>query len=308
MKKRALCALVSLALCVTLAGQAAAAESSVSFVVNGITLAADVPNRVEARTTYVSYWPIVSALYPNATAEWVNGQAEVKADGLTLHIKPGAQYVEANGRYLYVPDGVKCEGYSIMVPIRTLCQALGAGVEWDGTQSTIQITSGSGPILSGEQAYQADVVYWLSRIIYAESGNQPLDGKIAVGNVVLNRVASPRFPNSVYEVIFQRNQFTPAANGSINRTPSAESVVAAKLCLDGANTAGSALYFVNPTVAPEAGPPGTAPMWRPSGPTLSTGKARQKAETIGLGFLLCKSTAKWPCIAIFACCHDMCIV
>lgn len=114
------------------------------------------------------------------------------------------------------------------------------GVEWDGTQSTIQITSGSGPILSGEQAYQADVVYWLSRIIYAESGNQPLDGKIAVGNVVLNRVASPRFPNSVYEVIFQRNQFTPAANGSINRTPSAESVVAAKLCLDGANTAGSA--------------------------------------------------------------------
>ena len=250
MKKRALCALVSLALCVTLAGQAAAAESSVSFVVNGITLAADVPNRVEARTTYVSYWPIVSALYPNATAEWVNGQAEVKADGLTLHIKPGAQYIEANGRYLYVPDGVKCEGYSIMVPIRTLCQALGAGVEWDGTQSTIQITSGSGPILSGEQAYQADVVYWLSRIIYAESGNQPLDGKIAVGNVVLNRVASPRFPNSVYEVIFQRNQFTPAANGSINRTPSAESVVAAKLCLDGANTAGSALYFVNPTVAP----------------------------------------------------------
>ena len=231
MKKRALCALVSLALCVTLAGQAAAAESSVSFVVNGITLAADVPNRVEARTTYVSYWPIVSALYPNATAEWVNGQAEVKADGLTLHIKPGAQYIEANGRYLYVPDGVKCEGYSIMVPIRTLCQALGAGVEWDGTQSTIQITSGSGPILSGEQAYQADVVYWLSRIIYAESGNQPLDGKIAVGNVVLNR-------------------FTPAANGSINRTPSAESVVAAKLCLDGANTAGSALYFVNPTVAP----------------------------------------------------------
>ena len=228
MKKRALCALVSLALCVTLAGQAAAAESSVSFVVNGITLAADVPNRVEARTTYVSYWPIVSALYPNATAEWVNGQAEVKADGLTLHIKPGAQYIEANGRYLYVPDGVKCEGYSIMVPIRTLCQALGAGVEWDGTQSTIQ----------------------LSRIIYAESGNQPLDGKIAVGNVVLNRVASPRFPNSVYEVIFQRNQFTPAANGSINRTPSAESVVAAKLCLDGANTAGSALYFVNPTVAP----------------------------------------------------------
>jgi len=94
------------------------------------------------------------------------------------------------------------------------------------------------------------VVYWLSRIIYAESGNQSLDGKIAVGNVVLNRVASPRFPNTVYEVIFQRNQFTPAMTGSINRTPSAESVIAAKLCLDGANTAGDALYFVNPNMSP----------------------------------------------------------
>ena len=90
----------------------------------------------------------------------------------------------------------------------------------------------------------------LSRIIYAESGNQSLDGKIAVGNVVLNRVASPRFPNTVYEVIFQRNQFTPAMTGSINRTPSAESVIAAKLCLDGANTAGDALYFVNPNMSP----------------------------------------------------------
>ena len=252
MKKRALCALVSLALCVTLAGQAAAAESSVSFVVNGITLAADVPNRVEARTTYVSYWPIVSALYPNATAEWVNGQAEVKADGLTLHIKPGAQYVEANGRYLYVPDGVKCEGYSIMVPIRTLCQALGAGVEWDGTQSTIQITSGSGPILSGEQAYQADVVYWLSRIISAESRGEPLLGQIAVGNVVLNRVNSGQFPNTVKEVVFDRKygvQFEPVSNGTIYDRPTDSAVLAAKLCLEGAAPVGDSLYFYAPALS-----------------------------------------------------------
>lgn len=250
MQKRALCAALCLTVFMSLGSHAAAAESGVGTMVDGAILETEVITQVYNQTTYVSYWPVVQAIYPDATATWEDDHAAVRAEGLSINIKPGANYIEANGRYLYVPDGVKCEGYSIMVPIRTLCQALGAGVEWDGTQSTIQITSGSGPILSGEQAYQADVVYWLSRIIYAESGNQPLDGKIAVGNVVLNRVASPRFPNTVYEVIFQRNQFTPAANGSINRTPSAESVVAAKLCLDGANTAGSALYFVNPTVAP----------------------------------------------------------
>ena len=85
----------------------------------------------------------------------------------------------------------------------------------DGTQSTIQITSGSGPILSGEQAYQADVVYWLSRIIYAESGHQPLDGKIAVGNVVLNRVASPRLPHSVHDHSFHLVLLSPPLGGCV---------------------------------------------------------------------------------------------
>lgn len=250
MQKRALCALVSLALCATLAGPTFAAESGVEFVVNGTALETKVASEVVDGNTYVSYWPIVKALYPSATATWINSQAEVTAPGLSLRIKPGAKYIEANDRYLYVPDGVKSDANNILVPVRTLCKALGAIVSWDGTNSDILITSGSGPITSGEQTYQADVVYWLSRIINAESGNQSLEGKIAVGNVVLNRVASSKFPNTVYEVIFQRNQFTPARNGSIYRTPNAESVVAAKLCLEGVNTAGNALYFVNPVTAP----------------------------------------------------------
>ena len=253
MQKRALCMLVSLALCVTLAGPAYAAESGVGFVVDGAAIETTIASEVVDGNTYVSYWPIVQALYPEATAVWANGRAEVQAEGLSLYIKPGAKYIEANGRCLYVPDGVRSSNNEILVPVRTLCRALGASVQWDKATSTISITStGAGPIASGDQAYQADVVYWLSRIIYAESGNQPLEGKIAVGNVVLNRVDSPRFPDTVYEVIFQPNQFTPARSGAINRTPNAESVLAAKLCLEGANTAGDALYFVNPVSSPSS--------------------------------------------------------
>ena len=250
MKKRAICAALCLTLCIALGGQAAAAERGVSFILNGAVLETEIAAQVIDQTVYVSYWPIVQALYPDAAAVWANHRAEVTTEGLALYIKPGAKYIEANGRYLYVPDGVKSDGCNILVPVRVLCKALGAGVTWDSAACAIRITSGSGPIVSGDEYYQADVVYWLSRIINAESGNQPLSGKIAVGNVVMNRVASPRFPNTVYEVIFQRNQFTPAANGSINRTPNAESVIAAKLCLEGANTAGNALYFVNPNVSP----------------------------------------------------------
>lgn len=248
MKKRALCALATLVLCVSLTGAAYAAESGVSFEVNGTSLVTEFATKVENEMTYVSYWPIVQALYPDAVAVWNNGQAEVTATGLKLEIAPGAKYLVANGRYLYIPTGVKLENGTVMVPVRTLCQALGAQVTWNGEENVIEITSGSGPIASGDSFYDQEDLYWLSRIIYAESGNQSLDGKIAVGNVVLNRVASPKFPDSVYSVIFQRNQFTPASNGRINRTPTAECVIAAKLALEGANTAGNALYFINPSM------------------------------------------------------------
>ena len=252
MKKRALRVLACLAICFMLASPAYATESGVTVTVNGTAIETGFTSQVLNNQTYVSYFSIVRALYPDATAVWANNQAEVTAPGLKLCIKPEAKYIVANGRYLYVPNGVKVDGTHILVPVRTLCQALGATVTWDATTSVISITAGTGPIASGDSFYNADDLYWLSRIIYAESGNQSLEGKIAVGNVVLNRVASSKFPNSVYDVIFQRNQFTPASSGSIKRTPSEEAVIAAKLCLDGANTAGNALYFVNPRVSPNS--------------------------------------------------------
>ena len=230
----------------------AAGSNGLEIVVNDAVISLDVPVQVSNEVTYVSYWPVVQALYPDATAEWTNDRAVVTAPGLAMEIQPGLPYFIANGRYLYLPQGIKFSGNVILLPVRTLCAALGADVSWDAIGNRVVITAGYAPITSGEVAYQADVLYWLSHIINAESGNQPLSGKIAVGNVVLNRVANPRFPDTVYEVIHQRGQFTPVSNGSIKLTPNAESVIAAKLCLDGANTVGNALYFLNPRTAPNS--------------------------------------------------------
>ena len=57
-------------------------------------------------------------------------------------------------------------------------------------------------------SYNEDDVYWLSRIISAESRGEPLEGQIAVGNVVLNRVRSSAYPNTIYGVIFDRKHGT----------------------------------------------------------------------------------------------------
>ena len=108
--------------------------------------------------------------------------------------------------------------------------------------------------------FKFDLVAWifggqdavLSRIIYAESGAEPMDGQIAVGNVVLNRVASSEFPNSVAGVIFDRvngTQFEPVENGTVYRTPSPQSAEAAVRVLNGDNTIGSALYFYAPALS-----------------------------------------------------------
>ncbi len=252
MQKRVSCLVIALALFVAMSAHAAAAESSHNIVVNGVELSTPTVTKVINQNTYVSYWPVVAALYPQATVSWENGQSVARANGLTLCVPVGAQYIVANGRYLYVPDGVQVVNESILVPAQTLAKALGASVGWDSINQCAVFQAGSGPIAAGDSYYNSDSVYWLSRIIYAESGNQSLDGKIAVGNVILNRVANSQFPNTIKGVIFQPNQFSPVSNGSIYNTPSTQSVIAAKLCLDGANTVGNSLYFVNPYVTPNS--------------------------------------------------------
>lgn len=195
------------------------------------------------QTTYVSLRSVTMALRPDAVISWEGNHAAVTADGLSISVYPGKPYILANGRYLYLPYGVQFKNGSTMVPLRVLAQALDAQVWQDAADGSIHIASGTGAIVSGDQYYNADALYWLSHIINAESGNQPLNGKIGVGNVVLNRVRSPLFPNSLYEVIFQSNQFTPACTGSIYQEPNAESLIAAKLCLDGAVVLPNALWF-----------------------------------------------------------------
>lgn len=242
MKLKALSAVLCMALIFTLTGRATAVESP-SIFVNDVAVPMSTAPVVVNRTTYVPYFSVVQAVYPEAVAVWENDRAVVRAPGLTISIQLGTCYLVANDRYLYFPGGVIVQNGDIMVPVRTLAQAMGVSVLW--ADSTVRLQTGAGPILPGQQFYNETTLYWLSHIINAESGNQPMTGKIAVGNVVLNRVNSPAFPNNVHDVVFQRNQFTPVQNGTINLTPNQESVIAAKLCLDGANTAGNSMYFVN---------------------------------------------------------------
>ena len=86
----------------------------------------------------------------------------------------------------------------------------------------------------------------LAALIYCEAGNQPMEGKIAVGQVVMNRVASGSFANTIHDVIYESGQFTPAYSGQlagvIGSAPS-DCYDAALAAMNGEGTVGGALYF-----------------------------------------------------------------
>jgi len=81
--------------------------------------------------------------------------------------------------------------------------------------------------------YSESEISLLERLVHAESEGEPFIGKVAVANVVLNRVKSEKFPNTIKEVIYERNQFSPIRDGRIKNTPSEESKLAVKMALEG---------------------------------------------------------------------------
>ena len=180
-------------------------------------------------------------------------EATVTDEGLTMLVRDGGHIVYANGRPLYTltPAVVMSDG-RMYLPIRTAAKVMGVTVEWNGATRSVSMTGEESYLVHANDCYNKDSLDWLSRIISAESQGAPLLGQIAVGNVVLNRVRSPLYPNTVYGVIFDRRygvQFSPVKDGSIYKTPYATSVTAAKICLEGYSVSGEILFFLEPRIS-----------------------------------------------------------
>lgn len=108
--------------------------------------------------------------------------------------------------------------------------------------------SGSGS--SGNtNGYSSSDVYLLARTIYAEGRGEPYTGQVAIGAVVLNRVRSSSFPNTISGVVYQKHAFTAVSDGQINLTPNETAMKAARDAINGWDPTGGALYYYNPAVA-----------------------------------------------------------
>ena len=204
----------------------------------------------------VTYVPLrsVSELLGADSIEWDarTATAIVKKGAITVKVKNHGNYIEAAGRYFYTHEPVRNIDDRIFVPIRPMAAIFCLDLYWNGAERVVELTTTDNSLEGAPSYYDTDDLYWLSRIISAEASGESLLGQIAVGNVVLNRVQSRQYPNTVYGVIFDRvggTQFTPVAIGTIYKTPTESSVIAAKICLEGYSISEDILFFMNPRIA-----------------------------------------------------------
>ncbi len=103
--------------------------------------------------------------------------------------------------------------------------------------------------LSSSSSYTSQDLYLLAKCVHAEARGEPYVGQVAVAAVILNRVDSPEFPNTISGVIYQPWAFTAVNDGQINLEPNDSAYSAAKDALNGWDPTYGCLYYYNPKTA-----------------------------------------------------------
>ncbi|WP_276357333.1 cell wall hydrolase [Cohnella caldifontis] len=189
-------------------------------------------------------------------AEAMHAKVGWRADERLADIEPVPEHVVAGGDSLW----------SLAQTYGTTAEALQAlnGLTGDELQigqrlkvvvpefkAAGEIQEAAAPKAEPEVSVDPAELALLAKLVEAEAGDEPYEGKLAVASVVLNRVHSDDYPDTVKGVIYAPSQFSPAGNGQLDKTtPSKESLQAAKAALSGENNVPGAVYFFNPKREP----------------------------------------------------------
>lgn len=120
------------------------------------------------------------------------------------------------------------------------------GVAGDATLAALGLNLSSGSSSAGSSSYNSNLNL-LARLVYSEARGEPYLGQVAVAAVVLNRVRSASFPNTISGVIYQSGAFDVVSSGQINLSPNETALRAARDALNGWDPTGGCLYYYNPS-------------------------------------------------------------
>lgn len=251
MLKKLIFSLAALAIMPT----AARAALPIDIKINGSYLLCDSSPYISDDVSFAPIRAVAEAL--GAQVDWNNEKkrAEITTATDSVHLYTDKDYIEVNGKKTESSVGLHIKEDRTMVPVRLISELLDANVSWDNTYRNVIIEK-DGITLGKDMTdhtYTDDDIYWMARIIDAEACGESYRGKLAVGDVIKNRIKSKDFPNTIYGVIFDKKygvQFEPTINGAIYKTPCPDSSAAAKDVLrNKTSTVGNCLYFFAPKIA-----------------------------------------------------------
>ena len=194
----------------------------------------------------------ISEVFGSDLIEWNEKERKVTVeyDGKSLETYIDTNNAQINNKWVNMPCDAVISDDKAYVGLRFICDFFGADVNWNKMTHTAEINKDGLTVEKRyiEDSYTSSDLEWLAKIVHAEAGGEPDNGKIAVANVVINRIESKDFPDTIYDVVFDRKygvQFTPVANGAIYNNPSIQSYHSAKKAMFGENVVGNSLYFCN---------------------------------------------------------------
>ncbi len=124
------------------------------------------------------------------------------------------------------------------------------GVCGEKTLNALGIVKNTSPDKNGGyNSYSSSDLYLLAKVIHAEGRGESYTGQVAIGAVVLNRVESEQFPNTISGVVYQKHAFTAVSDGQINLEPNETAMRAAKDAMNGWDPTYGCLYYYNPAIA-----------------------------------------------------------
>jgi spore cortex-lytic enzyme len=192
---------------------------------------------------------LVAAIIAAFSGLTVARAANIVKGDTTANIKAVQTRLATLGYYTYKVDGIW--GSRTKKAVKKFQRDYGLtadGIVGARTEKALKITLTGKSSLSKNNVSSANLDL-LAKCVYAEARGEPYTGQVAIAAVVLNRVKSSSFPNTVSGVIYQKNAFTCVSDGQINLTPNASAYSAAKDALNGWDPTNGCLYYYNPATA-----------------------------------------------------------
>lgn len=224
----------------------------ISVKINGQVIFTDTNPYIKQHRTFVPVRFVAEAFGMNVNWNQDEKKVIIEDESTLVELWLDRNLIAVNGKDIIMDVNTEGKDGRILVPVRHFAEAMGFSVEWDNMTYSVVLNKEEAIIPATvvySRPYTDDDIVWLSRIIHAEGKNLGIDAKVAIANVILNRVKSSDYPDTVYDVIFDTRfsvQFPPAHKPEFKAlVPENSCVIAAKMALEGINNVDRCLYFNN---------------------------------------------------------------